>query len=156
MFCVSRIFCQNTIFGLRPRFRARRRAVFRDFPGKRGFQNSGRCEKNPVFACVLVSPGFFCQNTIFDLTPFFALSIGRFPGFSWKTWFSKFGPMQKNTMYLHVFWCLRVFFSKHDFRLDPCFCARRRAGFRRQSKGSIPIYSLLADGHTVSNAPDLF
>ena len=70
-FAVSGIFFSKHDFRLDPFFLRSLSAGFRDFPGKRVFQNPGRCEHNtlhlPVLCCLR---DFVCQNTSFDLTRF--------------------------------------------------------------------------------------
>jgi len=125
-FGVSRFFCSKHDFRLDPCFCARRLAVFRDFRGKRVFQNSGRCEKPCICLCFGVSRICF-QNTIFDLTPVFALAVGPFSGLFVENVFFKILTQAKTQRICLCFGVCRIFVSRHEFRLSPRFCARRRA-----------------------------
>ena len=61
----------------------------------------------------------FCQNTIFDFTPFVALAVGPFSGIFLENVFFKIWAGVKKTLYLHVFWCLPDFFQNTIFDFTP-------------------------------------
>ena len=107
-----------------------------------------------------VSPGFFVKARFSDLALVFALAVGPFSGIFLEHVFFKIRAGVKTPCICMCFGVSRIF-SKHDFRLDPCFCARRRSVFRGfpgnrvfQNPGRcehIPVFACV-----VVSLPDVF